>query len=131
MFTPQSRSLEALRPLPFHRLDAYQVALDLVRLVGGLHSHRGTAEVRDQLRRASSSCALNIAEASGKMGADRRRFFLIARGSACEAGAALDVLAALRAIDTQVHLQGRLLCDRLYGMLTRLSGADRVSDAGR
>ena len=125
MVTPHSSHLDIPRPLPFHRLDVYSVALELVRLVGGLHAHRGTAEVRDQLRRASSSCVLNIAEASGKMGADRRRFFLIARGSACEAGAALDVLAALRAIDTQLHLDGRRLCDRLYGMLTRLSGAGR------
>ena len=125
MVNPHSSHVEALRPLPFHRLDAYGVALDLVRLAGGLQAHRGTAEVRDQLRRASSSCVLNIAEASGKMGADRRRFFLIARGSACEAGAALDVLAALRAIDSQLYLDGRRLCDRLYGMLTRLSGAGR------
>ena len=109
------------RPLPFHRLDVYRVALDLVRFVGELTAVRGTAEVRDQLRRASSSCALNIAEASGKMGADRRRFFLIARGSACEAGAALDVLAALGAIDASLRQRGLSMCDRLYAMLTRLS----------
>ena len=125
MVTPHSRHLETPRPLPFHRLDVYAVALDLVRLAGGLHAHRGTAEVRDQLRRASSSCALNVAEASGKTGADRRRFFLIARGSACEAGAALDVLAALGALEASQHREGLHMCDRLYSMLTRLSGAGR------
>ena len=125
MNTPHRSHPEAPRPLPFHRLDVYRVALDLVRLSGSLHAHRGTAEVRDQLRRASSSCALNVAEGSGKKGADRRRYFLIARGSACEAAAALDVLAALAAIDTSLHQEGRRMCDRLYAMLTRMSGAGR------
>ena len=125
MNTPQSSHSGSPRPLPFHGLDVYSVAIDLVRLAGSLSAFRGTAEVRDQLRRASSSCALNIAEASGKTGADRRRFFLIARGSACEAGAALDVLACLRAIDASQHRQGLRMCDRLYAMLTRLSSAGR------
>ncbi len=125
MNAPHSTHTGSPRPLPFHSLDVYGVALELVRLAASLSSLRGTAEVRDQLRRASSSCALNIAEASGKNGADRRRFFLIARGSACEAGAALDVLAALRAIDPSVHKQGLRMCDRLYAMLTRLSCAGR------
>ena len=49
----------------------------------------GSADARDQLRRASSSTVLNVAEACGKTGADRRRFFLIDRGSACEAAAAV------------------------------------------
>ena len=125
MNTPQSSHSGSPRPLPFHGLDVYSVAIDLVRLTGSLPAPRGTAEVRDQLRRASSSCALNVAEASGKNGADRRRFFLIARGSACEAGAALDVLAALKAIDASLHQQGLQMCDRLYAMLTRLSRAGR------
>ena len=85
----------------------------------------GSADARDQLRRASSSTVLNVAEACGKTGADRRRFFLIARGSACEAAAALDVLAAFGAVDAKTQRQCHGLCDRLYAMLTRLSAAGR------
>ena len=47
----------------------------------------------DQLDRASTSIPLNIAEENGKFtGADRCRFFDIARGSALECAASLDVL---------------------------------------
>ena len=51
--------------------------------------------VIDQLDRASPSIPLNIAEGNGKFtAADRCRFFDIARGSALESAAALDVLVA-------------------------------------
>ncbi len=123
MYKPQN-SLANFRPLPFHRLDVYKVALDLIRLAGGLHAQRGTDDIREQFRRCSSSCALNVAEATGKTGADRRRFFMIARGSACESAAALDVLAALGAIDSKQHEKGLHICNRLYSMFTRLSGAN-------
>jgi four helix bundle protein len=51
--------------------------------------------VRDQLDRASTSIALNLAQGNGKFTApDRCRFFDISRGSALECAAALDILAA-------------------------------------
>lgn len=108
------------RPLPHEKLDAFQVAVELVELTAQLPAHRGTYGAADQLRRAASSVALNIAEACGKDGRDRQRFFAIARGSALECAAALRVLYALRALTTERHLAGRALCERLYAMLTRL-----------
>ena len=49
--------------------------------------------VREQLDRASTSLALNLAEGNGKFTKpDRCRFFDISRGSALECAAALDVL---------------------------------------
>ncbi len=54
-----------------------------------------TIAVRDQLDRASTSIVLNLAEGNGKFTPpDRCRFFDIARGSALECAAALDVLVA-------------------------------------
>lgn len=108
------------QPLPHEKLDCFCVAIELVELAGARPISRGTAGVVDQLRRAAASIALNIAEACGKEGADRQRFFAIARGSALECAAALRVLAALRAISATQHQLGRNLCERLYAMLTRL-----------
>ena len=52
-------------------------------------------EVKDQLDRASTSIALNIAEGNGKYALkDRCRFFDIAHGSALECASAQDILVA-------------------------------------
>ena len=74
--------------LPHEKLDAFRVAIELVELVAALPTTRGASDVRDQLRRAATSAALNCAEACGKHGQDRARFFEIARGSALESAAA-------------------------------------------
>ncbi len=63
----------------------------------------GYANLADQLRRASLSIPLNIAEGLGKTGpADQRRFYAIARGSAMECGAIVDACAALGFIEKDV-----------------------------
>ncbi len=57
------------------------------------------SSLADQLRRASISISLNIAEGSGKgTGPDQRRFYSIARGSAMECAAVVDACAALKLI---------------------------------
>jgi four helix bundle protein len=82
---------------------------------------RGQSDLRDQLGRASTSIPLNIAEASGKPGgADRARFYAIARGSALECAAILDVLHLLGAADVRDVDQGKLLVSRIVAMLTKM-----------
>jgi four helix bundle protein len=82
---------------------------------------RGQSELRDQLQRASTSIPLNIAEASGKTSAaDRARFHTIARGSALECGAVLDVLSVLGAVKDQDVQEGKELLARIVAMLTKL-----------
>ena len=111
------------KPLPHEKLDVFRVAIELVEHVAQLHARRGASSAVEQLRRASNSIALNIAEACGKQGKDRQRFFTIARGSALESAAALRVLLAMGAIGAGEHGTGRGLCERLYAMLTKLSRA--------
>jgi four helix bundle protein len=74
--------------------------------------------VVDQLDRASTSLPLNIAEGSGKFtGADRCRFFDIARGSALECAAALDVLLSKgRCLEEEIR-PGK---DRLWSIVSML-----------
>ena len=108
------------RPLPHERMDVFNVAIEFVELVAATRVPRGNAAAMDQLRRAAQSVALNVAEACGKEGKDRQRFFAIARGSSLECAAALRILLAFRAIDQAHHTKGRRLFERAYAMLTRL-----------
>jgi four helix bundle protein len=76
------------------KLDVYQEAIAFWGWVGEFLSDIvGKAAAKDQLDRASTSLPLNIAEGNGKFSdADRSRFLEIARGSALECAACLDVL---------------------------------------
>ena len=75
------------------KLNIYQRALEFVAATSDLLDHVPTrAAVHNQLDRASTAIPLNIAEGSGKWTApDRCRFYDIARGSALECAASLDV----------------------------------------
>ena len=78
------------------RFHAYDAALGLVtalRPVIGQLAKKDRA-LTDQMRRAASSVALNIAEGNRRNGQDRVQFFRIAAGSAAEVRAALEVAAA-------------------------------------
>jgi four helix bundle protein len=82
------------------RLDVYQEAIAFCGWAGDLLSEVTVkASEKDQLDRASTSIPLNIAEGNGKFSnADRARFLEIARGSALECAACIDVLAVRRLI---------------------------------
>ena len=81
----------------------------------------GRLIARGQLDRASVSIVLNIAEGAGRRTpADKARFFAIARGSATECAAVLELLAARTVLTAQAHRHGRGLLVRIVQMLTRL-----------
>ena len=82
------------------KLNGYQSALEFNYWVGGLlASVEAKAAAKDQLDRAATSIPLNLAEGNGKFSRrDRARFFDIARGSALEAAASLDVLVSRKVI---------------------------------
>jgi len=80
----------------------------------------GYAFLADQLRRASSSILLNFAEGYGKSSRrDARRYFCIARGSANEVAAILDVAQHFGVITLDQCADGKERCDHLVRMLTR------------
>ena len=71
----------------FENLEAYQKAVDFIDQVTGLTEGipRGYYFLTDQLNRAALSIATNLAEGNGRFTkADRKNFFIIARGSAQE-----------------------------------------------
>ena len=80
-----------------------------------------TAEVRDQLDRASLSALLNTAEGNGKRQRQvRANFFDDARGSATECAACLDALVAKGAVPVERVAEGKKLLLRIVSMLCGL-----------
>jgi len=110
------------------KLDVYRESIVFCSWVGDLLSEiTSKAAANDQLNRASTSLPLNIAQGNGKFSdADRSRFLEIARGSALECAACLDVLVARRLvaaerIDPSKEQLVRIV-KMLMGMLKRFSG---------
>jgi four helix bundle protein len=78
-----------------------------------------------QLDRASTSPPLNIAERNGKhTPADRCRYFDIARGSALESAACLDVLVAKRRLEAASAAEGKGMLVDIVSMLVGLIRAN-------
>ena len=109
------------------KLDVYRDAIAFCGWTGELlNSISAKAAAKDQLDRASTSIPLNIAEGNGKFSVkDRARFLEIARGSALECAAALDVLVA-RKLATLEQIQSAKenlvrIVQMLMGMLRRFS----------
>ena len=100
----------------------YQRSLELIALSRQVIENMppGYAFLNDQLRRAASSIPLNFAEGYGRQTArEQRRYFVIARGSASEVAAILDVAHGFGVLEENLHLRGRDLCDHIARMLTR------------
>jgi four helix bundle protein len=77
-------------------------------------------KLRDQALRAAKSVCLNIAEATGRMGADQKRVFVIARGEASETVAALHIAGLCGDCDPDSARVGSALGRRVYALLTGL-----------
>ena len=109
------------------KLDVYQLSLGFTTWAYELSKEfTGTdRHARDQLIRASQSIPLNIAEGNGKRSiVDRKRFFQIARGSALECAAIIDVVVRTKVIDSESADNGKKLLKRIVAMLTKLTDID-------
>ena len=107
--------------LDAEKLDCYRIALEFQAIALQLVPKRGCSELRDQLDRASISIVLNIAEGCGRRSpADKGRFYAMARGSATECAAILDLLGARGLVDERLRQRARSLLVRDVQMLTQL-----------
>jgi len=107
--------------LEHERLDAYRVALEFQQIAARICRTKGLGALRDQLDRASVSICLNVAEGAGRTStAEKRHFFSIARGSATECGAALDLLFARGLAVAGDYRRGRVLLVRIVSILVGL-----------
>jgi four helix bundle protein len=121
------------------KLDVYREAIAFCAWVGEfLGAISAKAAAKDQLDRASTSIPLNIAEGNGKLSAkDRSRFFELARGSALECAACLDVLLVRKLAGEKqvVPAKERLarMVQMLIGLLRKFSeraGVLREEESG-
>ncbi len=87
-------------------------------IVGALPPGHG--ELADPLRRASTSIPLNIAEGAGEYSrADKARFYRIARRSATESAAIIDVGRRLGACAPELYAPAREMLVRIVSMLVK------------
>jgi four helix bundle protein len=121
-----SHAYTARPPAPVldaEKLICYDLALELQVLCGTLvsASHR---VLQDQLERASLSVVCNIAEGAGRRSRkDKRRMYAIARGSATETAAIVDVLRLRRLAPEGACASARTLALRVVQLLTKLDAA--------
>ncbi|HEY4477302.1 MAG TPA: four helix bundle protein [Candidatus Paceibacterota bacterium] len=88
----------------FEKLEVYKKSkvlnkevIDFLRMTKDIDPY-----IRDQLKRASTSIVINIAEGSGKFSkADKRKFYIIARGSVYESVSLLELIFEDTIIDKE------------------------------
>lgn len=112
----------------FEKLDVYQKAKLFNKAVYHFIKDSDKLErtYKDQLRRASFSIMLNIAEGSSRFTkADRKNFFVISRGSAFECVAIFDFLNDENLLDKehfdQFYQQAEELSKILFAMIKKLA----------
>lgn len=116
------------------KLTVYQRALEFIEWVSPLLDDLPKSlAAQNQLDRASTSIVLNIAEGNGKFGpADRFKYFDIARGSAVECAACLDVLVRKKKCTSSQTVKGKELLHEVVAMLMGLlkrNGQGRLKSA--
>jgi four helix bundle protein len=105
--------------MPFQRLDIYRCSKELVVIV-----HRAAVrdeELKDQIRRASKSVFLHVAEGLPNYSMPmRRKYFIGARNSVCETSAAADGALAIGCLDEDTAIDIMRRCQSIAKMLSAL-----------
>jgi four helix bundle protein len=110
----------------FEKLDIYQKAkLFNAEIRAFIKSSKLDPTTKDQLRRASFSIVLNIAEGSGRFTKpDRRNFYIISRSSVFECIAILDVIKDEDVLEDnrfeRFYSQAEEMSKILFTMITNL-----------
>jgi four helix bundle protein len=109
--------------LSFQKLDVYQRSIEFLVFARRLLQRipKGHGDLVDQLRRSAQSIPQNVAEGAGKTTrADKAKHYTIARGSAMESAAHLDVMKVEELIDDERYAVGVALLERVVAMLTKM-----------
>jgi four helix bundle protein len=110
----------------FQKLEVYLKSKSFCKEITATLSEKSVDRVtNDQLRRASFSIMLNIAEGSSRFSnKDRKNFLVIARGSAFECVAIMEYLLEVKEIgqDTFSYYENKLdeISRMLFGLIRKL-----------
>lgn len=110
--------------LAHERLHVFQAALDLLEIADELKKllPRQRGRLGDHLERSSESVVLSTAEGIGRISPrDRAHSFAVARGSACEVSAIIEICRRRRIGKHEQLLKARHLILRIVQMLSKLS----------
>ena len=103
--------------MPHHRLIAYGVALELLRIIR--EADIRDTKLRHQALEAAKGACLNTGEAAGRGSrADKARVIAIARGEAVEAFAALEIAEIAGDVKPGFTARALPVADRLVALLT-------------
>jgi len=108
----------------FEKLDVYQASIEVVVLIHKVTESfpRGRAYLTDQLQRAGTSIALNIAEGAGEFSTNEKsRFYRMAKRSATETAAILEISKRSNIIQEEYYRNARELLIRIVMMLTKMA----------
>jgi four helix bundle protein len=105
------------------RFEAYEVALELAAALGPLIAAiaQRDSSLSCQLRRATASVPLCLAEGARRSGKDRLHLYRVAAGSAAEVRAALALARAWTFAPPARLATAEALLDRVLAMLWRLT----------
>lgn len=103
----------------FQKLDVYQKSKNFCKEVYSILDEKNFDRVtNDQLRRASFSIMLNIAEGTSRFSnKDRKNFFVIARGSSFECVAILENLLETKEINQETFIENEKKLEEISKML--------------
>ena len=101
----------------------YDVSLELLQALAEPVGRIGRCDrsLADQVRRASQSIVLCIAEGAQRVGRDRLHLYRVAAGSAAEVRAGLAIAKAWRYLAEPDLAQVEALLDRVIALLWRLT----------
>jgi four helix bundle protein len=109
--------------LSFQKLDVYQRSIQFLVVAHEITSTlpKGHAELAAQLRSSAQSTVANIAEGAGRRTrADAGHHYFIARGSAMESAAHLDVMNAMQLVNAERYRRGIECLEAVVAMLTKM-----------
>ncbi|MBS0625921.1 MAG: four helix bundle protein [Verrucomicrobia bacterium] len=123
-----------MRYFDHEKMEVYQTSIKFVGLIDEIVKElpRGRAYLVDQFQRAGLSVSLNIAEGAGEFAVQEKcRFYRMAKRSATECAAILDVCRQLGIIDESNYLRGREFVLTIVAMLIKLAKKSGAGERSR